>query len=79
MWVAPSVRRAGVGRVLVAAVCDWTSETGALTVGLWVTRGNTPAEELYRRLGFHEAGDVQALPSSPCKDELRLQRAVGPG
>lgn len=72
MWSAPSVRRSGVGRALVGAVLDWAKAGGASTVDLWVTRGNAPAEALYRRMGFVETQDHKPLPSDPCKDEVRM-------
>jgi len=73
MWVAPSHRGTGVAALLVEAVLDWAcDEAQARVVGLWVTRGNTAAQRLYERLGFVETGDVQPLPSDPCKDEVRM-------
>ena len=73
MWVAPSHRGSGVAALLVDAVLDWArDEAAAEVVGLWVTRGNTAAQRLYERLGFVETGDVQPLPSDPCKDEVRM-------
>jgi len=73
MWVAPSHRGSGVAAMLVDAVLDWArDEAAAEVVGLWVTRGNTAAQRLYERLGFVETGDVQPLPSDPCKDEVRM-------
>jgi|SRR6185503_12630261 len=73
MWVAPSHRRCGVGRALVDAVRAWAADTGGTAISLWVTRGNTPAEGLYRSLGFAETDDHQPLPSDPCKDERRME------
>jgi ribosomal protein S18 acetylase RimI-like enzyme len=72
MWTDPIVRRRGVGRALVEAVIDWARCGGAQSVQLWVTRGNTPAENLYRTIGFVETGEYQPLPSDPCKDEARM-------
>ena len=73
MWVAPSHRGTGVAEQLVDAVLDWArDEAQAQVVGLWVTRGNAAAQRLYERLGFVETGDVQPLPSDPCKDEVRM-------
>jgi ribosomal protein S18 acetylase RimI-like enzyme len=72
MWTAPEVRRSGLGRQLVRAVIDWALETGALSVGLWVTRGNGPAQLLYESMGFRETGEHQPLPSDPCADEIRM-------
>ena len=79
MWTAPSVRRRGIGRRLVAAVVEWARETGATTVSLWVTRGNDPAAALYESLGFRATGDYQPLPSDPCKDEVRMQLRLSDG
>jgi len=73
MWTHPAARRAGVGRLLVDAVLDWARNLGAQTVGLWVTRGNESAENLYRAMGFVDAGDRQPLPSDPFKEEIRMR------
>jgi ribosomal protein S18 acetylase RimI-like enzyme len=72
MWTAPEARRSGLGRRLVNAVIDWAADTGASAVGLWVTRGNAPAQLLYESMGFVETGEYQPLPSDPCADELRM-------
>jgi GNAT superfamily N-acetyltransferase len=72
VWAAPEVRRTGVGRQLVGAVIDWATETGASTMGLWVTRGNNAAQVLYESIGFRETGAYQPLPSDPCADEIRM-------
>ena len=76
MWTAPTARRRGVGRALIAAVLDWAQEGGAESISLWVTRGNDAAEHLYREMGFVETGDHQTLPSDPCKDELRMRHTL---
>ena len=73
MWVAPSHRGSGVAEQLVDAVLEWARDDArAQVVGLWVTRGNDRAQRFYERLGFVETGDVQPLPSDPCKDEVRM-------
>lgn len=76
MWVSPPQRRAGVAIELVGAVLRWARATGAAAVDLWVTRGNDAAIRLYEAAGFHLTGDHQPLPSNPCKDELRMRRAI---
>jgi GNAT superfamily N-acetyltransferase len=77
MWVSPGQRRTGLGAELVDAVASWAREAGAATVELWVTRGNDAAVRLYESRGFCLTGDHQALPSDPCKDELRMRRILG--
>lgn len=55
MWVAPSLRRSGVGRELLAAVCEWARERGAERAGLWVRAANDAARSLYQGEGFELA------------------------
>jgi ribosomal protein S18 acetylase RimI-like enzyme len=52
MWVAQNIRRHGVGRALVQAVCAWARERGAKRISLKVTADNTAASGLYRANGF---------------------------
>jgi GNAT superfamily N-acetyltransferase len=73
MWVAPHVRHQGVGGALVAAVTEWAVGTNALSIALWVTRGNTAAETLYYSMGFVATGEVQLLPSDSSRDEARME------
>lgn len=77
MWTAPHGRRSGVGRRLVGAVTEWAIAGGATEIGLWVIRGNAGAQRFYESLGFTETGEFQALPSDPCKDEVRMTLGLG--
>jgi ribosomal protein S18 acetylase RimI-like enzyme len=52
MWVDPSVRRLGVGRMLIEALEAWASEWQARETLLWVMADNHRAIEFYRDLGF---------------------------
>jgi GNAT superfamily N-acetyltransferase len=56
MWVAPDVRRRGIGSALVEAVCDWGRERDARRAALWVREANANAQTLYEAAGF-EPGD----------------------
>jgi hypothetical protein len=49
---------------------------GMVAVELWVTRGNDAALHLYESQGFCRTGEHEALPSDPCKDELRMRRML---
>lgn len=74
MWVAPSHRGSVVATKLVEAVFAWAGDVGAARIALWVTRGNDRARRMYERMGFVVTGDVQPLPSDPCKEEIRMIR-----
>lgn len=52
MWVDPSVRRLGVGRLLIGALEAWASTWGATETLLWVMADNRPAIDFYHDLGF---------------------------
>jgi len=65
MWVAPELRRRGVGRLLVEQAVAWAGDTGADAVELWVTRGNYAAIAMYRNSGFTLKNEHQPLPSGP--------------
>jgi GNAT superfamily N-acetyltransferase len=77
MWVAPKMRRRGVGAALVGAVVDWARAGGFERLLLEVADHNTPAIALYTRMGFTPNGIVSTLPP-PRQDiaehqlELRL-------
>lgn len=72
MWVAPSARRQGIGRHLIASVVTWAHDTNATDVSLWVTKGNAAAEDLYKAAGFAPTGEVQPLPSDPRREEIEF-------
>jgi GNAT superfamily N-acetyltransferase len=71
MWVSPSLRRLGIGRSLVRAVCDWARERGAERAQLWVRAANDPARRLYEREGFELATSDEIGESG-----LRLERLL---
>lgn len=79
MWVAPEQRRRGVAAALLDAVTDWAASTGARTVALWVTEGNTPAQRLYEGHGFSLSGETAPVPRNPVLLEHRMcAPVVGP-
>jgi GNAT superfamily N-acetyltransferase len=52
LTVAPDHRRRGLALTVVSALLEWGAEQGATTAYLQVLEHNTPALELYARLGF---------------------------
>lgn len=56
LYVRPSARRRGIGRLLLRAAAGALRERGAAWLLLDVDRGNEPASGFYERLGFEEAG-----------------------
>lgn len=78
MWVAGNVRRRGIGRALVRAVCDWARERGALGMDLEVTRSSRSARALYTALGFTpHAGQPQTTCGARKSPAERMQLTWG--
>jgi GNAT superfamily N-acetyltransferase len=61
MWVAPSHRRLGTGKMLLDAVIAWARAKNASYLDLGVTYRDSPAMRLYRRAGFEPVGQPQAF------------------
>lgn len=72
MWVSSSLRGAGIGRALLAAVCEWARESGAEHAGLWVRSANAPARRLYERAGFGFA----TVSTESAQVGMRLERML---
>jgi ribosomal protein S18 acetylase RimI-like enzyme len=76
MWVAPRARRTGVADRLVAAVIEEARARGSVSVVLWVSEGNEPAERLFARHGFVRTGRIQPIddddPARGTEFEMRL-------
>jgi GNAT superfamily N-acetyltransferase len=79
MWVEPGWRHSGVGGRLVAAVIEEARARGSVSVVLWVSRGNEPAERLFAQHGFVRTGRTQAIdeddPARGTELEMRLLTA----
>jgi GNAT superfamily N-acetyltransferase len=76
MWVAPELRRGGVGEQLVRSAMEWAAQVGSAAMLLWVVQSNAPALGLYRKLGFLETGQTQPLPSNPSLPEQLMRRSL---
>jgi GNAT superfamily N-acetyltransferase len=69
MWVAPEVRRKGVGAALVDAVIAWARSNDVTRLLLDVADQNTSAIALYARKGFARNEVVAAFP--PPREHIR--------
>ena len=76
MWVAPEARSSGLGQRFVDAVREWSIETGADEVKLWVVESNLPARTLYEKVGFVRTGESQPLASNPTLTDVRMRLAL---
>jgi [ribosomal protein S18]-alanine N-acetyltransferase len=71
--VAASARRAGVGRVLCAAVIDWCRTRGARAIELEVRAASVGAIALYSGLGFVAEGRRPGYYRGPVDDALLMR------
>ena len=56
LYVRPTARRLGLGRLLVNALLDWAEVNGIRGIDLESYRLNAPASILYRSMGFRRLG-----------------------
>lgn len=76
MWVAPTHRRSGVGRLLVNAVIDWARSKRATTLRLMVTSNNDVARRFYERLGFTPTGRTEPYSNDAALFEFEMIRPI---
>ena len=76
MWVEPSWRRCGVGRVLLQAVFGWARERGFSRLVLWAPAASPAALALYGQAGFRATGNRRALPTNPALQIVELEAPV---
>lgn len=66
MWVAPRHRGRGIGRMLLDEIVAWARASGARSLNLSVTCGNSAASRMYYEAGFVSFGKPEPLrPRSP--------------
>jgi GNAT superfamily N-acetyltransferase len=75
MWVAPHVRRGGIGTALVEKVIAWARTAGFETLRLDVVDVNEAAVRLYERMGFEPTGDTTVFPA-PWRHITEHERAL---
>jgi GNAT superfamily N-acetyltransferase len=61
MWVAPTHRCLGAGKMLLEAVVDWARTRDVNCLDLGVTFRNSPAMRLYTHAGFQPVGEPQPM------------------
>lgn len=77
MWVDPTVRRLGVGRLLIDHLEDWARGWHAEETILWVFGANLSAIEFYRDLGFEVVRGGQDAESGARFGALAMRREIG--
>jgi ribosomal protein S18 acetylase RimI-like enzyme len=79
MWVAPTHRKRGVGRMLIEAIADWARGCRAVELYLDVTSNNGAARAFYERLGFIATGKTKPYPNDPTLMEDEMMRPIERG
>jgi ribosomal protein S18 acetylase RimI-like enzyme len=76
MWVAPEIRRQGVGRRLIECLEQWARQHEASELQLNATETNLSAIELYRRCGFEMTGETEPYPNAPNLVEFVMRKPI---
>jgi GNAT superfamily N-acetyltransferase len=76
MWVDPSVRRVGVGRLLIDSLEEWARGWHASETILWVLTDNATAIEFYRDLGFEPVTEGQDAEAGARFAALAMRRNI---
>jgi ribosomal protein S18 acetylase RimI-like enzyme len=76
MWVAPSHRRLGIGRLLIDTILAWARSRGVRALKLHVTSNNEPAISFYQRLGFSPTGNTEPYPNDPMLVECEMSKTL---
>ena len=76
MWVAPTHRRAGLGKTLIDTVESWAVSLGASRLRLTVTSNNASAIDFYRRCGFEMTGKTEPYPNDPALFEYEMAKPL---
>jgi GNAT superfamily N-acetyltransferase len=76
MWVAPSARRTGAGRILLDAVEDWSRDWGARRIVLWVFGTNEGAQRFYESIGFRFIADGPDADSGSSYGAVAMERRI---
>jgi ribosomal protein S18 acetylase RimI-like enzyme len=78
MWVAPEVRRSGVGSRLVRALIAWAAQRGAPVLRLQVNASEARPIAFYGSLGFHDTGRREPLFPGREMQVLEMEAPIAP-
>jgi len=76
MWVAPTYRRKGIGRMLVDAIAAWARSQNGQGLWLLVTSNNHTAIDFYQRLGFSLTGKTEPYRNDPALLNFEMCRPL---
>jgi ribosomal protein S18 acetylase RimI-like enzyme len=76
MWVAPEVRRQGIGARLIQAAEAWARQQSFREIVLDVTDINTAAGAFYQHCGFEFTGETAPYPNDPKLRELFMRKRL---
>jgi GNAT superfamily N-acetyltransferase len=76
MWVAPEVRRAGIGRLLLNEIEGWIRSVGGTAAQLSVTTAASAARQLYVSAGYEPDGDQADSGHTPGLVEVSLTKKL---
>ncbi len=65
MWVSPSARGQGTGRLLLKKIIAWAKDAKLDYISLAVTTSNIAAENLYKTTDFESYGSLEMLREVP--------------
>jgi ribosomal protein S18 acetylase RimI-like enzyme len=76
MWVAPEVRRAGIGRLLLREIEAWIRSCGGTAAQLSVTSAASAARHLYESAGYAPDGGQAESSHTPGLVEVSLRKEL---
>jgi ribosomal protein S18 acetylase RimI-like enzyme len=76
MWVAPTHRRAKLGKTLIDAVESWAKGEGASKMRLTVVCNNAAAIAFYERCSFGMTGRTEPYPNDPALFEYEMVKLL---
>ena len=79
VWIAPSMRRNGVGKRLVSFIIEGGRKVGIKDFYLWVFDHNAPAIGLYQDMEFGPTGRSAELPVSQAREVQYVLKFDGDG